>query len=332
MRELTYTCATDVQDAIHHAADGAAKYLGGGTNLVDLMRETVEDPSAVIDVTGLSSEINETEEGGLQIGAAARNTAVAEHVVVRTRYPMLTRAIVAGASPQIRNMATVGGNLLQRTRCTYFYDTDGSRCNKRSPGAGCDAIEGFNRNHAILGTSAACVATHPSDMCVALAALDAVVHLRSASGERTVALCDLHVLPEDRPDVETVLEPGELITAVRLPAPSPAARSTYRKVRDRSSYAFALVSVAAALELDGEMIADVRLALGGVAPKPWRARGAEAALRGRPATAESFEQAAEAELVDSRPLTGNAFKVELVRRTLTAVLQQLTEETRDGHR
>ena len=191
-----------------------AKYLGGGTNLVDLMRETVEVPSALVDVTGLSAEIEETDDGGLMIGAAARNTAVAEHPAVRTRYPMLTRAIVAGASAQIRNMATVGGNLLQRTRCTYFYDTDGSRCNKRSPGEGCDAIDGFNRIHAILGASPACVATHPSDMCVALAALDAIVHLRSTSGERTVALCDLHRLPEDRPDVETVLEPGELITAV----------------------------------------------------------------------------------------------------------------------
>ena len=192
-----------------------AKYLGGGTNLVDLMRETVESPAALVDVTGLSAEIEETDDGGLMIGAATRNTAVAEHRAVRTRYPMLTRAIVAGASAQIRNMATVGGNLLQRTRCTYFYDTDGSRCNKRSPGEGCDAIDGFNRMHAILGASPACVATHPSDMCVALAALDAVVHLRSTSGERTVALCDLHRLPEDRPDVETMLEPGELITAVR---------------------------------------------------------------------------------------------------------------------
>ncbi len=278
------------------------KYLGGGTNLVDLMRETVEAPSALVDVTGLSTEIEETDDGGLMIGAATRNTTVAEHPAVRTRYPMLTRAIVAGASAQIRNMATVGGNLLQRTRCTYFYDTDGSRCNKRSPGQGCDAIEGFNRIHAILGASPACVATHPSDMCVALAALDAVVHLRSASGERTVALCDLHRLPEDRPDVETVLEPGELITAVQLPQSDLAAHSTYRKVRDRSSYAFALVSVAAALELDGDTIAGARLALGGVAPKPWRAWRAEEALRGRPATEASFLQAADAELAD-RPST-----------------------------
>jgi xanthine dehydrogenase YagS FAD-binding subunit len=241
---------------------------------------------------------------------------------------MLARAIVAGASAQIRNMATVGGNLLQRTRCTYFYDTDGSRCNKRTPGEGCDAIEGFNRMHAILGASPACVATHPSDMCVALAALDAIVHLRGASGERSMDLCDLHRLPEDRPDIETVLEPGELITAVELPAPNPAERSTYRKVRDRSSYAFALVSVAAALELDGDAIAGARVALGGVAPKPWRARRAEEALRGQPATQATFLTAADAELADARPLTGNAFKVELARRTLAAVLQELTDGAR----
>jgi xanthine dehydrogenase YagS FAD-binding subunit len=323
--ELAYSRATDATDAIRRAQAQDGSYLGGGTNLVDLMRETVETPSALVDVTGLSAEIEETDDGGLMIGAATRNTAVAEHPAVRTRYPMLTRAIVAGASAQIRNMATVGGNLLQRTRCTYFYDTDGSRCNKRSPGEGCDAIEGFNRSHAILGASPACVATHPSDMCVALAALDAVVHLRSVSGERTVALCDLHTLPGDRPDVETVLTPGELITAVQLPASAIVAHSTYRKVRDRASYAFALVSVATAVELDGDAIADVRLALGGVAAKPWRARRAEEVLRGRPATETSFLAAADAELADARPLPGNVFKIDLTRRTLVAVLQQLTE-------
>jgi xanthine dehydrogenase YagS FAD-binding subunit len=326
--ELTYSRATDAADAIRRGGGEGVRYLGGGTNLVDLMRETVEDPSVLVDVTGLSSEIEETDDGGLMIGAATRNTAVAEHSAVRTRYPMLTRAIVAGASAQIRNMATVGGNLLQRTRCAYFYDTDGSRCNKRSPGEGCDALEGFNRMHAILGGSAACVATHPSDMCVALVALDAVVHLRSTLGERTVALCDLHRLPEDRPNVETVLEPGELITAVQLPRSNLAAHSTYRKVRDRSSYAFALVSVAAALTLDGDAIADARLALGGVAPKPWRAWRAEEALRGRPATQASFRQAADAELAGARPLAGNASKVDLARRTVAAVLQQLAEGAR----
>jgi xanthine dehydrogenase YagS FAD-binding subunit len=326
--ELAYTRATDAADAIRRAEGGDAAYLGGGTNLVDLMREMVESPSALIDVTGLSAKIEETDDGGLLIGAAARNTAVAADPAVRTRYPMLTRAIVAGASAQIRNMATVGGNLLQRTRCAYFYDTDGSHCNKRSPGEGCDAIDGFNRMHAILGASPACVATHPSDMCVALAALDAIVHVQSARGERAVALCDLHRLPEDHPDAETVLEPGELITAVELPASEIATHSTYRKVRDRSSYAFALVSVAAALELDGDAIADARVALGGVAPKPWRAWRAEEALRGQPATEVTFLDAADAELADARPLTGNTFKIELTRRTLAAVLQQLTERAR----
>ena len=328
MIELTYSRPRDAADAIRRAEGENAKYLGGGTNLVDLMREAVEVPSALVDVTGLSAAIEETGDSGLMIGAATRNTAAAAHPAVRTRYPMLARAIVAGATAQIRNMATVGGNLLQRTRCTYFYDTDGSRCNKRSPGEGCDAIDGFNRVHAILGASSACVATHPSDMCVALAALDAIVHLRSMSGERTVALCDLHRLPGERPDVETLLEPGELITAVQLPPSRIAAHSTYRKVRDRSSYAFALVSVAAALELDGDTIADARVALGGVAPKPWRAGRAEDALRGRPATEATFLQAADVELAHARPLAGNAFKVDLTRRTLAAVLQQLTEKAR----
>ena len=237
---------------------------------------------------------------------------------------MLARAVVAGASAQIRNMATVGGNLLQRTRCPYFYDRDGSRCNKRHPGQGCDAIDGFSRSHAILGTSEACVATHPSDMCVALAALGAVVHLASVDGERAVPLTDLHRLPGDHPEIETVLRPGELITAVGVPPLAFGARSAYRKVRDRASYAFALVSVAAALDLDGGTVRDVRLALGGVATKPWRAWRAEEVLRGGPATLDSFRAAAEAELAAARPLPGNSFKVELAARTITAVLGELT--------
>lgn len=325
MIEFTYARAADAADAVSQADGADTKYLGGGTNLVDLMRETVERPTALIDVTGLSDIIEETPEGGLLIGAAARNTAVAEHLAVRTHFPLLSRAIVAGASAQIRNMATVGGNLLQRTRCAYFYDNEGSRCNKRDPGQGCDAIEGFNRNHAILGGSPSCVATHPSDMCVALAALDAIVHTRGAGGERTVALCDLHRLPEDRPELETVLEPGELITAVEVPPLSFATRSAYRKVRDRSSYAFALVSVAAALELDGDTVRDVRIALGGVAPKPWRAWRAEEVLRGAQATPESFRDAADVELAAAKPLAGNGFKVELAARTIAAVLEGLAE-------
>ena len=324
MIPFSYARAVDPADAVHRGSRPGTRYLGGGTNLVDLMRETIERPDALIDVTGLSSGIEETDDGGLLIGAATRNTAVAEDSAVRTRYPMLTRAVVAGASAQIRNMATVGGNLLQRTRCTYFYDADGSRCNKRAPGQGCDALDGFNRHHAILGASSACAATHPSDMGVALAALDAVVHVRGLGGERTVLLTDLHRLPGDHPEMETVLGPGELITAVELPALAFAARSTYRKVRDRASYAFALVSVAAALELEDGMVTDVRLALGGVATKPWRAWRAEEALRGRPASAESFQAAAEVELSEARPLGDNGFKIELTKRTITAVLNALT--------
>jgi xanthine dehydrogenase YagS FAD-binding subunit len=323
MNSFTYVRAADVADAVRQGGDVNAKFLGGGTNLVDLMRETLERPSALVDVTGLSGAITEREDGGLLIGAAAKNTAVAEHRLVRTRYPMLARAILAGASGQIRNMATVGGNLLQRTRCTYFYDDDGSRCNKRDPGQGCDAIDGFNRIHAILGASSSCVATHPSDMCVALAALDAVVHVTGPEGERAIAFSDLHLLPGDHPEVETTLKPGELITAVELASLPFAQRSTYRKVRDRASYAFALVSVAAALDVEGGVVKGVRVAFGGVAVKPWRALKLEAWLNGRPATEESFLAAAEAELAEAKPLSHNGFKIELAKRTLVAVLAEL---------
>jgi xanthine dehydrogenase YagS FAD-binding subunit len=274
-------------------------------------------------VTGLSCLIEDAQDGGLRIGAATKNTALAADPRVRARYPLLSRAVLAGASAQIRNMATVGGNILQRTRCTYFYD-HAARCNKRSPGAGCDALEGFNRYHAILGASRECVATHPSDMCVALVALDALVRLRGQGGEREVPLEAFHLLPGATPDRETVLQPGELITGITLPSLTQATHSTYRKVRDRSSYAFALVSVAAVLEVgkDG-VIRDVRIALGGVAHKPWRARKAEAALRGAPASEAAFEAAAAAELDSSSPLRDNAFKIELARRTVTAVLREL---------
>ncbi|PWC33521.1 xanthine dehydrogenase family protein subunit M [Azospirillum sp. TSO35-2] len=327
MTPFTYVRATDAQTAVRLADSRhpGVRYLGGGTNLVDLMRETVERPTALVDVTGLSNEITETDGGGLLIGAAVRNTALAEHRLVRSRYPMLARAIVAGASPQIRNMATVAGNILQRTRCAYFYDQAGSRCNKREPGQGCDAIDGFNRMHAILGASPSCVATHPSDMCVALAALDATVHLNTAQGERRLPFADLHRLPGDEPDRDTVLQPGDLITAVELPALPLAARSAYRKVRDRSSYAFALVSVAAALAVENGTVTDVRLALGGVAPKPWRPLAAERALRGQPATEAVFRAAAAAELAAAEPLRDNAFKVELAQRTIVAVLGELAE-------
>ena len=323
MTPFVYNKAMDARSAVALShAHARTKYLGGGTNLVDLMRETIERPDALVDVSTLSSQIESKGDGGLLIGAATTNTALAADMFVRERYPVLSRAILAGASPQIRNMATVGGNPLQRTRCAYFYD-DSARCNKRVPGAGCDAIGGFNRNHAILGASKACVATHPSDMCVALAALDAVVHIRGTEGERSIALTDLHRLPGERPDIETDLKPDDLITAIEVPALSFGARSTYRKIRDRASYAFALVSVAAAIDVVDGRVRDVRLALGGVAPKPWRAWKAEDALRGQPATSASFLKAAQAELADAVGLRDNTFKIELAKRSIVAVLGEL---------
>lgn len=326
MTPFSYSRAANATDALAKAGVAGASYLGGGTNLVDLMREGLAKPSSLVDVTGLTAGIEE-RDGSLLIGAAVRNTAVAEHQAVRRHFPMLSRAILAGASAQIRNMATVGGNLLQRTRCAYFYDDAASRCNKRSPGQGCDAVEGFNRIHAILGASPACVATHPSDMCVALAALGARVHLHGHEGGRVLPFVDFHKLPGDHPECETVLASGELVTAIEIPALPFAIRSTYRKVRDRSSYAFALMSVAAAIDVDAGRVKDVRLALGGVAHKPWRAFKAEAALRGQPATAASFAAAAQAELADARPLRDNAFKIELASRTIVAVLNTLSRDS-----
>lgn len=323
MLHFDYAVAKDAQSAIDFAEHGPdARFLGGGTNLVDLMRETIERPKTVIDVTGLSNSITVQPDESLLVGAAVKNTALAESRVVRERYPMLARAILAGASAQIRNMATVGGNLLQRTRCYYFYD-QAARCNKRELGAGCDAREGFNRIHAILGASESCVATHPSDMCVALTALDAIVHIQGPSGMRSVPIGEFHLLPEDHPDVETVLRPADLITAIEIPAASAGLPSTYRKVRDRASYAFALVSVAAALEIKDGNVSSVRLALGGVAHKPWRASKAEAALRGSTVSEDSFRAAARAELADARALRDNQFKIELAERTIVAVLGEL---------
>ena len=324
MMQFEYSRASDVADAVRLAGGQAeTRFLGGGTNLVDLMRETIENPRSLVDVTGLSQDIVARADGSMLLGAAAKNTAVAADRDVRARFPMLARAILNGASGQIRNMATMAGNIMQRTRCYYFYD-DATRCNKRNPGTGCDALEGFNRIHAILGASPACVATHPSDMCVALAALDAVVHLESANGSRALNINELHRLPGNTPHIETALTPGELITAIEIPACSFATRSIYRKVRDRASYAFALVSVAAAIDVgDDDSIRDVRLALGGVAHKPWRASKAEAALRGAPATEASFVAAADAELRDARGLHHNAFKIELARRVIVDALQEL---------
>jgi xanthine dehydrogenase YagS FAD-binding subunit len=325
MISFSYARPATTTEAVGIAASQAqAKYLGGGTNLIDLMRETIEEPRALVDVTGLSETI-ETHGVSILIGAGVKNTAVAANRVIRERYPALARAILAGASAQIRNMATVGGNILQRTRCSYFYD-DAARCNKRKPKSGCDALNGLNRNHAILGASPACAATHPSDMCVALAAFDAVIHLQGRGGERTVKLVDFHRLPLGRPDLETELRPGELITSVELPPLPMARRSAYRKVRDRASYAFALVSLAAALDIDdrGE-VRDVRLALGGVAHKPWRAWAAEATLRGGGATEATFREAAEIELRDAAGLEHNSFKIELAKRLIVSTLIELSE-------
>jgi xanthine dehydrogenase YagS FAD-binding subunit len=323
MTPFRYETAGDTLTAVRLGAVAGAKYLGGGTNLVDLMREAIESPQLLVDVSGLDGEITDTDDGGLVIGGGVKNTTVAADRRVRERFPLLAQAILAGASGQIRNMASVGGNIMQRTRCIYFFD-DAARCNKREPGAGCDAIDGFNRNHAILGASPACVATHPSDMCVALAALDATVMVEGPSGPRTIPIVDFHRLPGDTPQIETVLQPGDLITAVVLRANGVAGRSSYRKVRDRSSYAFALVSIAAGIELDGDIIKDVRLALGGVAHKPWRAHIAEATLKGRPATRAAFRQAAEAELAPARGLADNSFKIELATRLITDTLEKLT--------
>jgi xanthine dehydrogenase YagS FAD-binding subunit len=323
MTPFVYHRAADADSAVGlFRSNAGSKYLGGGTNLVDLMRETIERPEALIDVTLLPDSVQTLDDGTLRIGAATKNTAIAANADVRSRYPLLSRAILAGASGQIRNMATAAGNLLQRTRCLYFYD-DASRCNKREPGAGCDAREGFNRYHAILGASPSCIATHPSDMCVALVALDARVNLLGCGNERAIALADLHRLPGDRPDLETAMKPGELITSIDIPPLSFARRSTYRKVRDRASYAFALVSVAAAIDMEDGVIRDARIAMGGVAPKPWRAPEAEAALRGQAANEESFRRAADAALKDAVGLRDNAFKIELAKRTLVAVLSEL---------
>ena len=326
MKDFAYLRAGDAREAVLlMARHGNSKFLGGGTNLVDLMREDVERPDALIDVTRLPSQgIERLPDGGVSIGAAVKNSAVANHRLIREQYPVLSQAILFGASGQIRNMATTAGNLMQRTRCYYFYD-GASRCNKREPGSGCDAIDGFNRIHAILGTSEHCIATHPSDMCVALAALDAMVHVESPDGERAIPFGEFHCLPGDTPWRETVLKPNELIRFVSLPPLAFASRSLYRKVRDRASFAFALVSVAAALEIEDGTVRNVRVALGGVAHKPWRAAKAESVMTGAAANAETFRRAAEAELADARGYRDNSFKIELAKRTMVSVLSELAE-------
>jgi xanthine dehydrogenase YagS FAD-binding subunit len=322
---VRYARAGDVAEAVRLLADAPdGAFLGGGTNLVDLMKLGVVEPGLLVDVRRLTSDrVQARPDGGVTIGAAVPNSDLAAAPLIRRRYPVLSQALLAGASGQLRNAATTAGNLLQRTRCGYFQDV-GTACGKRDPGSGCSAIAGQQREMAILGASRRCVATHPSDLAVALAALDAVVHTRGPSGRRSIPVTELYRLPGEEPRRDTVLEHAELITAVELPPLPFATRSRYRKVRDRASYAFALVSAAAALDVVGGVVRDVRLALGGVAHKPWRAYRLEETLRGGPADAESFAAAADAELSAAQPLPGNAFKVPLARNVMVRLLLDLS--------
>ncbi|NWF58325.1 MAG: xanthine dehydrogenase family protein subunit M [Fischerella sp.] len=328
MNNFTYIRAASVKDAVQRAtADKDAMFIAGGTNLVDRLKVFLDEPSQLIDISRLQMQrIERMPNGGLRLGSLVSNTAVADHADVRRDYPLLSRAILSGASQQIRNMATLGGNLLQRTRCPYYYDT-AFPCNKREPGTGCPAATGINRMHAIFGASDQCVAVHPSDMCVALAALDAVVDVEGPKGKRQIPFADFHRLPGNAPQRDTNLEMGELIAAVSLP-PVPFAKSgVYLKLRDRTSYAFALVSVAAAVDLEGDNIKDVRLAMGGVAHKPWRPTEAEKFLIGKPANAATFQQAAEIALRGAKPLAHNGFKIELAKR---AIRRALTVSAKGG--
>ncbi len=328
MNNFQYSRAGDVTDAVRQsAADGSAKFIAGGTNLIDLMKYGVEQPARLVDISHLPlREVEKTPDGGLRIGALVPNSDLAWHPQVKDRYPLLSSAILAGASTQLRNMATTGGNLLQRTRCLYFYDV-ATPCNKRKPGAGCSAIGGLNRINAILGASETCIATHPSDMCVALIALDATVHVTGPHGARTIPMADFHRLPGDTPERDTNLGGDEIVTAVGLPAPSFRTNYTYLKIRDRLSYAFALVSVAAALEIDNGVIRQARLALGGVAHKPWRDPEAEAVLTGQPVAQDTFAKAARIVLRDAKGYGHNDFKIDLARRTIMRALNQAAQGT-----
>jgi xanthine dehydrogenase YagS FAD-binding subunit len=326
MRPFDYSSAADIAEATRLvAASPSTRYIAGGTTLLDLMKLNVETPARLVDINRLGArhaymnEVGTLPDGGLRIGALVRNSDLAWSTVVKERYPVLSEALLAGASGQIRNMASVGGNLMQRTRCYYFRDT-AMPCNKRTPGSGCSAVDGHNRIHAVLGTSSQCIATSPGDMPVALAALDAVVRVSGPQGERTIPLVDFHLLPGTHPERETVLRQDEIITAVDVPALPWARRSHYRKVRDRASYAFALASAAVALDLDGTRIRDARVALGGVGTKPWRSREAERVLVGQPATPAAFRAAAEAALRDAKAYRENGFKIELAKRTMVRAL------------
>jgi xanthine dehydrogenase YagS FAD-binding subunit len=322
VHSISYDRARDVAHAIELAGQPGAKFIGGGTNLLDLYKSGIERPMRLVDVSRLALDaIEELPDGGLRIGATASNTAAANHPLVRQRYRLLSEALLNGASSQLRNMATVGGNLLQRTRCYYFTDPTLGPCNKRTPGAGCSAMDGYNRIHAILGASDQCIATNPSDMSVALCALDAVVRLQGPNGERVVPLADFHRLPEDRPQDDTVIAPGELITAVDLPPPRFAGQTHYLKVRDRASYEFALVAVAAALDMDGGTVRDARVVLGGVAHKPWRSHAAEDLLRDQPLTDDSLRRAGVAAVQGAVARQHNAFKIELAQRAVERALR-----------
>ena len=328
MQPFKYTRATDVSGAVKAvSANTNAKFVAGGTNILDLMKEGVENPAELVDISRLSLTQIRSTSNGLSIGALAKNTDTANHPLVRQNYPLLTQAILAGASAQIRNMATNGGNLMQQTRCPYFYDVS-MPCNKRQAGTGCGALEGINRYHSILGWKPECVDVHPSDMCVALAVLEATVNVQGADGKtRSIAFADFFQPDADMKTSDTALRHGELITSIELPKSDFANNSYYLKVRDRASYAFALVSVGAALEMSGGKIKKVRIAMGGVAPKPWRALEAEKVLTGKAPTEENFRAAAEAEMKGAKPLEHNKFKVELGRRAIVLALKRASHTT-----
>lgn len=331
MNPFNYQRATAPDEAIHAVSSHDAKFLGGGTNLVDLMKDGVEHPSTLIDINRLDlAQVTTTPTGGALIGALVRNSDLANHEMIRRNYPLLSQGLLSGASPQLRNMATTGGNLLQRTRCYYFMDTAFPACNKRNPGSGCAALHGYNRIHAILGASDDCIATNPSDMNVAMAALEATVHVQGPKGKRVIAFADFHRLPGKTPQIETSLRHDELITAVELPAPKFAKNSWYLKVRDRHSYAFALVAVAAGLEMDGTTIKSAGLALGGVAPKPWRSLEAEKSLAGATAGPEAFKKAAELAVAGAHPYEHNAFKIELAKQSIVHALTLAAQGPREG--
>ncbi len=325
MRNFSYSRADSVSGAVAAVAEQEdACFIAGGTNLVDLMKENVARPRHIVDITHLPlTTIEDLPDGGLRLGALVTNANTAYNEQVQRRYPLLSRAILAGASPQLRNMATNGGNLFQRTRCYYFYDT-ATPCNKREPGSGCPATTGYNRIHAIFGTSEQCIATHPSDMCVALAALEAVVQVTGPTGDRSIPFAELHRLPGDTPQIDNTLQPGEIVTSIDLPAQGFADNYTYIKIRDRQSYAFALVSVAAALDMDGDTIRTARLALGGVAHKPWRDAEVEAMLVGQQASEDLFARAADHLVRDAKGYGANSFKIPLARRTLIRALREAT--------